>query len=373
MRVLVLCEYPSLNGGERSFLEAARRIDTPDIELTVAAPSNGPLADALSRYDLEHIGFDLFDSRGVRYPRQQLREKLGKYVTDLHADLVHANSLSMSRLLGPVAQEKNVPSIGHLRDIMRLNKASIEDLNRHSGLLAVSQATRRWYVELGLDASKVKVAYNGVDVCRFRPRAASGLLHQQLAIPADALLVGSVGQIGLRKGVDLYVAAAAHIATHRQDVHFIYVGQRYSQKRESIDFEREVRAAAAQPPLRGRFHFLGVRDDVHLVLNELAVYVHAARQEPLGRVLLEAGGAATAIVATDVGGTQEIFPDSTHAARLVPPQSTPALTAAIEHVLNTPNKRQTMGRNARQRIEQVFDAEHAARELARCYREIGAQ
>ena len=41
-----------------------------------------------------------------------------------------------------VAAATGVPSIGHLRDIMKLNVAAVTDLNCHSRLLAVSDATR---------------------------------------------------------------------------------------------------------------------------------------------------------------------------------------------------------------------------------------
>jgi len=42
--------------------------------------------------------------------------------------------------------------------------------------------------------------------------------------------------------------------------------------------------------------------------------LHGARQEPLGRVLLEAAASHVAVIATDVGGTSEIFDshDSQH-------------------------------------------------------------
>ena len=373
MRVLVLCEYASLNGGERSLLEAIRHITASDMELTVAAPSTGPLADALRHHGLQHLPLELFDAEGVRYPRPRIRQNIADSLAATHARLLHANSLSMSRLAGPVVEQLNVPSIGHLRDIIRISRASIDDLNRHRCLLAVSHATRQSYVDAGLDLAKAEVAYNGVDLTRFQPRAARGILHEELNLPADSLLVGSVGQVGMRKGVDLFVEAASQVAAMRRNVHFIYVGQRYSQKQEAVTYENDLLQAATRGALKGRFHFLGARGDVDLILNELALYVHAARQEPLGRVLLEAGAAATAIIATDVGGTREIFPESAHAAVLVPPQSSSTLAAAIEQLLTTEDVRRTLGSNARQRIAAAFDGQRASHQLEHWYRTIGSE
>ena len=45
----------------------------------------------------------------------------GIIVEQLGVDLLHANSLSMARLVGPVARSLGVVSLGHLRDILRLS------------------------------------------------------------------------------------------------------------------------------------------------------------------------------------------------------------------------------------------------------------
>ncbi|MFO7903144.1 MAG: glycosyltransferase family 4 protein [Pirellulaceae bacterium] len=371
MRVLVLAEYPSLNGGERSFLEAARRITAGDIQIVVAAPARGPFAGSLRRYNMPHVPFEPFDDRGARYGRSLLRQRIAECMVGSRAELLHANSLSMSRLAGPVAAAMGVPSMGHLRDIIGLSRASVEDLNRHQCLLAVSQAARQWYVDAGLDESKTRVAYNGVDGRRFRPQPSRGVLHQGLNIFRQCLLVGSVGQIGMRKGVDLYVDAAARVASAHSDVHFIHVGQRYSRKQEAVAFEQAVLRAANHGPLQGRFHFLGPRDGVEMILNELDLYVHSARQEPLGRVLLEAGASGLPIVATEVGGTREIFPLSDDAARLVAPHSSAAIAEAVDMLLKSPGARRRLGANARRRVTTTFDIDMASRELESWYRHAG--
>ena len=60
----------------------------------------------------------------------------------------------------------------------------------------------------GLDAEKTHVLYNGVDLEQFRPRPPTGYLHRELGLPADAQLIGNIGQIGLRKGQDVLLRAA---------------------------------------------------------------------------------------------------------------------------------------------------------------------
>jgi glycosyltransferase involved in cell wall biosynthesis len=213
------------------------------------------------------------------------------------------------------------------------------------------------------------VLYNGVDLEQFRPRPATGWLHRELGIPSQSRLVAAIGQIGLRKGQDVLARAAARLAPVQPGVHWLIVGQRNSEKTESHEFEAELRQSAAGP-LAGRFHLLGRRDDVDRLLGEVTLVVHPARQEPLGRVLLESAAAGVAIIATDVGGTREIFPPDSGAARLIPPDNPDALAEAMSTLLNDPPLRQRMAAAARRRAEEAFSIDRAIAGLVGHYREV---
>ncbi len=163
----------------------------------------------------------------------------------------------MARLAGPVCCGQQIASLGHLRDMLRPSRLALADLATNSRLLAVSQATRDWYVRLGLPVSKLHVVYNGVDLERFCPCAAVGYLQRELSLPPSARLMGSIGQLGVRKGVDILLRAAAGALRHHPDVHCLLVGARHSGKAEAVQYERHLHQLAQAPPLAGRVHFLG--------------------------------------------------------------------------------------------------------------------
>ncbi len=368
--VVVLCEYTSLNGGERSFLATVEGLRAARFDLAVACPTSGPLVCTLQRKGIEHIPFTLHRRDGTRRSLNDSRMQLEQIVRKREPVLLHANSVSMSRLAGPVMQQQGVPSIGHLRDMINLSAAAIADLNRHTRLLAVSDATRDWYVARGVHAAIVMTCYNGVDLTTFQPRPVTGTLSAQLSIPEQSILIGAIGQIGLRKGLEVVLAAAARVVPQAPTVHFVIVGRRFSRKAESVDYEQQLHALAARPPLAGHVHFLGYQDDISHLLNELTIVAHAAHQEPLGRVLLEAAASGKAIIATDVGGTAEIFPQSTHAAMLVPDGDPEAFATAIRTLIESPALRHSMAAAARQRAVNMFDARAAASRIAAHYRHV---
>jgi glycosyltransferase involved in cell wall biosynthesis len=386
--VLILCEHATLNGGERSMLSTLSGITQAGYEVHVAAPATGPLAEALERKGIEVVAFEPRDAWGVRYPLDNLRSKLAAILKRHSYVLLHANSLAMGRLSGPVAVELSVPSLSHIRDIVNLSRQAISDLNCHRRLLAVSAATRVFHVARGVAGEKTFVLYNGVDLERFCPRGPEGYLHKELGLKNDVPLIGTIGQISLRKGHDVLAAALAELASSfgsesraegrgspapesfpERIFAWLILGQRYSDKEESRRFEAQLHESSAGR-LAGKIHFLGERGDVARVLHELTILVHPARQEPLGRVLLEAAAAGLAIVATDVGGTREIFPPLCAAASLVPPNDAQAMAAAVGEVLNDPALRRLLGQNARKRAEEAFDLRHAVAELLRHYAEI---
>ncbi len=178
-----------------------------------------------------------------------------------------------------------------------------------------------------------------------------------------ARLVATVGQIGMRKATDVALAAATRWAAASPDVHWLLVGERTSKKDEAHELEQRLHAASAEPPLAGRVHFLGTRDDVSQILPECALLIHAARQEPLGRVLLEAAACGLAVVATDVGGTREIFPSDADGAVLVPKDDPAALAAAVQALLGDDGKRLALGAAGRRRMEAAFNVHLAAARL----------
>jgi glycosyltransferase involved in cell wall biosynthesis len=368
MRLLILCEFPTLLGGERSMLATLPAVAAAGFNIHVAAPPGGPLAKALVEGRIPQVDWLTHGSQGQRLPLDELRSSLARLIGELRPALVHANSVSTSRISGPVASSLGIPSTGHLRDIVNLAPQAIADINCHRRLLAVSHATREFHGSQGLDATRCTVIHNGVDLDEFAPRPPIGYLHRELHLPPGVRLIATIGQLGLRKATDVALKAARELASEIADVHWLIVGQRTSAKLESREFERQLRAIAAEPPLDGRAHFLGRRSDVHQLLNECVLLVHAARQEPLGRVLLESAASGLPVVATGVGGTSEIFPGQNDGALLVPPDDPSAIANAARGLLQNESRRQSFARAARQRAEAAFDIRNASERLIEQYR-----
>lgn len=327
-------------------------------EFVVLAPETGQLGDAIRARDVELVPMQVRED--TRLPDADGR--LLRAIHQARPDLVHANSVSMGILLGSVADQVRTPCVSHIRDIVGLSKSAIEKLNQNDSLIAVSRATKSFHVKQRLREDRVQVVYNGIDCEEFQPRRATGKLKRELSLLNEAFLIATVGQIGMRKGLDTLAESAALIGADFRSISFLIVGERYSQKSEAIEYESSVRRHFASAGLNSRVHWLGYRDDVPELLNEVDLLVHPANQEPLGRVLLEAGALGLPIIATSVGGTEEIFTDG-QSASLIPPRSPESLAKAITQLFSDQNLRELLGRNARLRIQTAFSSDRSAAAL----------
>ena len=371
IRVLFLCEFGTRNGGENSLLAVLPSLQQEGIQPVVAAPAPSELAEQLVRQQVETVSWNPRVVTGQQDSIIGRREMIGQLIDTVQPDLVHANSLSMSRLAGPVTSRLGIPSVGHLRDMMNISTQAIRDLNQHGRLLAVSQATCDWYVARGVDSQRVQVLYNGVALDQFFPADNQGTLRRDLGLAEDVPILGGIGQLGLRKGWEILLEAMSMVHTDFPEVHLTVVGERHSEKQEAIDYEQHLVEMAGHGQLRGHVHLLGRRDDVPALLQQWTALIHPARQEPLGRVLLEAAASGCPVVATEVGGTREIFPAAaSDGALLVPPESPREMAESICQVLRLPRLRHDLAAAGQHRARRCFDVLQSAGHLVEHYREL---
>ncbi len=369
LRVLLVFEFASLNGGEHSMLAVIDELHGKEVEFIAMAPNEGPLRKALESRGVSLIPFEVRDSLGQRRSREEVLAELRRKLAVGGCDLVHANSLSMGRLTGAIAHDLPIPCTAHLRDILKLSRAAVRDLNGNTRLAAVSAATREFHVAQGMQPARVVTLYNGVDCQRFQPRSSQGAIRAELGLSPEDFLVLTVGQIGLRKGQVVLGLAAPLLASRWPRIHYLLAGMRCSGKQESVDFEAAVIAGLQSVGAGNHLHLLGYREDVPELMNAADVLVHPAHQEPLGRVLLEAAASGLPIIATDVGGTKEILRDG-ESAMLIPPANPQALAIAIHRLAENPELRFQLAANARKRILEVFPIEAAARNLCAFWKDV---
>ena len=365
-RIAWLCEFPSICGGEAMMLELMDKLPWTPRETLVVCPGGGDLQQALVSRGLPQLSVD-WKLLGASASDRAAR--IGELLAGEQVDLVHANSLSMSVVSGLLSASHHWPCVAHARDIMGLSARRAQAISQNRLVMAVSRAVADHLESSGVDPARLVVAPDGIDCRRLSPqRVRPGVLRRELGVDDATPLVLCVGQVGPRKGQDIFMAAAEVVAGREPRAQFVVVGTRLSEKPEVVEFEAALHDRARRGILSGRSHFLGWRTDVPELLRDADVVVNAARQEPLGVVILEAMSLARPLVATAVGGTEEQL-EHERSALLVASDQPLALAEAVLRLLGDSTLRKALGRAARQTIEQRFDVEQAAARVERLQRQ----
>ena len=176
--------------------------------------------------------------------------------------------------------------------------------------------------------------------------------------PGD-FLVGGVGRLEPVKGFTYFIAAAQRIAEADGGVRFIHAGQG--------SLETELREQAA--PLGDRMTFLGRRDDVPDLMAAMDLLVVPSLNEGMGRVILEAGAAGCAVIATNVGGVPDIVPDDVTGV-LVPPKRAGEIAGAVLALGSDPPRLQAMGEAARRFVMPNFGLDRMVMRIEAMYEEL---
>jgi glycosyltransferase involved in cell wall biosynthesis len=148
------------------------------------------------------------------------------------------------------------------------------------------------------------------------------------------------------------------VAAQHADVDFLVVG-------DGPDGDA-LRRLAGELGIAERVHWLGLRHDVPAVLAGVDVLVLASRYEGLPNVVIEAMAAGAAVVATDVGGCRELVTPEREGMLLAPGQPE-AVATAVSALLADDERRRTMVRAARARVEREFSIEAMVRGTCALY------
>ena len=169
------------------------------------------------------------------------------------------------------------------------------------------------------------------------------------------VVVTMAARLLLDKGVREFVDAARLLHARQVPVRMQMAGEPDAGNPASVQ-PADVAAWNAE----GVVECLGERHDIPQLYAQSHIVALPSYREGLPKALLEAAAAGRAVVTTDVPGCRDaIDPDDT--GILVPVRDAHALAAAIENLVNAPEKRVALGRAGRALALRAFDLREVER------------
>jgi len=273
-------------------------------------------------------------------------------------DVVHAHMARDYSLAAYAARRNQQTKFIATRHVLfPLNRLHRHTLARATRVIAVSSAVARELRALRIvSESQIAVIPNGIEVERFsRARAGFDRAHflRSMGLPADSLVIGSVGELRTLKRHDDFVRAAAQIVKKFPETQFVLAGLDTS---PSGEVRKQLEGLVNELGLRDCFYFLGWVDDAEKLLCAMDVFVSASETESFGLAIVEAMAAGTAVVATRTEGAQEIIQDG-ETGLLVPIGDVVQIAKAVGQLLQDTEigKRAQEAANARFSLKRMVD------------------
>ena len=319
----------------------------------------GGLPMTLRKYPLARAQLPLFLARYSAAIAQVARD----------CDLVHAHwTISGgAALVGHWAHRKPLLMTVHGSDIFQVPRHPVGAtitraiLKRVDRVTAVSDALKQATVGLGLDASKIEVISNGIDLTRFVPP----LPDPRHGTAQPTRIVLFAGFLIKRKGVRYLVEALSLLPADLPPYRLVIVGEG-----PEGDALRDQVAALA---LTDRVEFAGFQPQavVSEWMQQAKVFVLPSLEEGQGVVLLEALASGTPVVASDVDGMREVV--APEVGVRVPAADPPALARALEKMLMDDDAWRQMSIQARQRAVTLYDWDKIGAQFVELYGRMVAQ
>ena len=343
--ILLLITTFDMGGAERVYIQLARGLAERGYRVIAAClqARSGTVARELAAAPVTVVDLHVsskFDVSGFRRLVRLLRRN---DVDIVYTFLIHPH------LLGRLAARlTRVPVVLSSQQTMLYENGALEWANRVTArwcgvVVAVSRNVERYLAEqVGLPRSKLVTIYNSVDArqlrkAAFRPHG-----------PGEGPVIGYCARLTPEKDHPGLIAAVKIVKAQHPGVRLLLAG-------DGPEHERLVRIVNDEH-MGDTVRFLGHVSDVAAFYAGLDLYVQASYVEGLPCAVLEALACCLPVVATRVGGNEEII-DNGDTGMLVPPRDPAALADAMLWMTAHPDEAREMGTRGRRTVEDRFSAE----------------
>jgi glycosyltransferase involved in cell wall biosynthesis len=206
----------------------------------------------------------------------------------------------------------------------------------------------------------VEILYQGLDLSAVEHWPSSDGVREELGIPEDAPVVGTIANFRTQKRHNVLLRAAVLVRRAIPDVRFVLVGVG--------PLEAQIRRQARELDLDGTVVFAGRREDAPRVAASFDVFALPSGWEGLSIALLEAMTIGKPLVVTRVGGITELVRHNREGL-LVHPDDHSDLADGIVTLLTDRMLADRLGEGARRRAAH-FDIRKAVRRQEEVYGQL---
>ena len=348
----------SIGGGEKQLAYLVENIDRMHYYPLVVCPDDGVFVEHLRRVNVPTMILELPPWRKVKslIARHRATKDLVCLAETHDAQLVHTSDSWFNPYLWSVRKALKIPVVSHVRNLLTPTQVRKYRFDRMDSIIAISEQSRDPLIQAGIDAKKIDVVRNCVDLSVFQPASEP--------IPSAGYVVGVVGRIEPFKRQKAFVEIAAKVVAQCKKVRFHIIGSALGTL-EHRTYEREVHQLVAKYGIQAFVHFTGHRTDMPKAMQELDLLVTLSA----GSVIAEAMAVGKPVIGTPVGSTTEMIVHG-ETGYIVPLEPMDRIVDKIVALAKDPNRSRCMGQRARKHAEEAFGVEKHVRMVENIYKKL---
>lgn len=375
MKILFLNHGCEIGGAERVLLTLLDGIDKSTFDCWLVCPEKGELIEQANRIPSINTKIIYISPNILQLRRKGLsfRSLLGsapellrsilrlkKFIENKRFDLIYTNSTKAHIYGSLVSMLTRVPIVWRLHDILSQEFFDIKVIRIISmianivpkKILCVSNSVLKVLEAVGVPERKLLTIYNGVDAAFGHDESYS--LRSEFNILQSSVLVGWFGRLTPWKGPDIFLKAAKGVLQVCDNICFVIVGDTLY---EADEYYGELTNLSRELAISDRIIFTGYRENSLRLMASVDILAHTSvLPDPLPTVVLEGARLGKAIVAANAGGVPEIIQNGKQGL-MVPPNDVRALSQAIIELLKNPDRRERLGKAAKEKVLRKFSKE----------------
>ena len=348
----------SIGGGERQLAYLVANIDQDCYQPLVVCPDDGVFAEHLREAGIPTVILGLPPWRRATslIVRYSAARKLVTLAETHSACLVHTSDSWFNPYLWYLKEHLKIPVVSHVRTLLTTDQVRKYKFDRMNSIIAISEQSSVPLLQARVDAQKIEVILNCVDLSVFQPTS--------VAAPSTEYIVGIVGRIEPFKRQKAFVEVAAEVATQNKRIRFRIIGAALDTPEHRI-YAREVRQLVAKYGLQEVIHFAGHRTDMPNAMQELDLLVTLSA----GSVIAEAMAAGKPVIGTPIGSTAEMIVHGV-TGYVVPLYPIKGIAGKIIELAEDPIRSVRMGKCARKHAEEAFGIETHVQKVQNVYEKL---
>jgi glycosyltransferase involved in cell wall biosynthesis len=298
---------------------------------------------------------------------------LKSILSEIRPDVVHTHQIQALLYLTPISRRR-MPVLVHTEHNNQFRRyRTLNEKLTYFSMLAIAGPRADRVFGVSEDATesigrthliprrKLFTVPNGINLGRFQMKREDHELRRKFCIPQHSFVFGSIGRLTEMKRPDILIRAFERASTELPDSHLLIVGDG--------PMMPELRKQAAGIQAGDRVHFAGFQPCPEDYLGLLDVFVLTSRMEGMPLAILEAAASGTPVIASRVGGVEEVS-DAGRSILLYDFSDMDALVTCMLRVASDASFRQQLGQRGQKHILDAYSSRRMAFDYQTHYDEL---